>query len=91
MGWPTSTPHKPPHPRPYPADADRQGQRSSHQFGFKIVGIKAQGRTTILKLNYRHMAQVLMLAYEFAKEVYSPLMAPMGKRPTSSYSRRGCP
>lgn len=49
------------------------GQRSSRQFSFKSIGIKAQGRTTILKLNYRNTAQVLMLAYEFAKEVIAPL------------------
>ena len=48
------------------------GQRSSQQFSFKSVGIQAQGRTTILKLNYRNTAQVLMLAYEFAKEVMLP-------------------
>jgi len=49
------------------------GQRSNKQFSFKSVGIKAQGRTTILKLNYRNTAQVLMLAYEFAREVMEPL------------------
>jgi hypothetical protein len=49
------------------------GQRASRQFSFKSVGIKAQGRTTILKLNYRNTAQVLMLAYEFAREVMEPL------------------
>ncbi|NEQ97865.1 MAG: ATP-binding domain-containing protein [Cyanothece sp. SIO2G6] len=48
------------------------GQRSSRQFSFKSLGIKAQGRTTILKLNYRNTVQVLMLAYEFAKEVMEP-------------------
>lgn len=46
------------------------GKRSN--FSFKSIGIKAQGRTTILKLNYRNTAQVLMLAYEFAKEVMEP-------------------
>jgi superfamily I DNA/RNA helicase len=48
------------------------GQRANREFSFKSVGIKAQGRTTILKLNYRNTAQVLMLAYEFAREVMLP-------------------
>jgi hypothetical protein len=48
-------------------------KRASRQFSFKELGIKAQGRTTILKLNYRNTAQVLMLAYEFAKEVMQPI------------------
>ena len=48
------------------------GQRAKRQFSFKDLGIKAQGRTTILKLNYRNTAQVLMLAYEFAKEIMQP-------------------
>lgn len=51
-------------------------KRSSRQFSFKTLGIKAQGRTTILKLNYRNTAQVLMLAYEFAKEVMQPTLMP---------------
>ncbi|MEO1446039.1 MAG: 3'-5' exonuclease, partial [Cyanobacteria bacterium J06635_11] len=47
-------------------------KRTSRQFSFKSLGIKAQGRTTILKLNYRNTAQVLMLAYGFAKEIMEP-------------------
>lgn len=47
-------------------------KRAEHQFSFKELGIKAQGRTTILKLNYRNTAQVLTLAYEFAKEIMQP-------------------
>ena len=47
-------------------------KRAKRQFSFKALGIKAQGRTTILKLNYRNTAQVLMLAYEFAKEIMQP-------------------
>ena len=47
-------------------------KRTSRQLSFKSLGIKAQGRTTILKLNYRNTAQVLMLAYEFAKEMMPP-------------------
>ena len=47
-------------------------KRAARQFSFKSVGIKAQGRTTILKLNYRNTQQVLALAYEFAKEIMEP-------------------
>ena len=47
-------------------------KRASRRFSFKSVGIKAQGRTTILKLNYRNTQQVLSLAYEFAKEMMQP-------------------
>jgi len=47
------------------------GQRAKRQFSFNSLGIKAQGRITMLKLNYRNTAQVL-LAYEFAKEVMQP-------------------
>ena len=45
---------------------------TSKKFSFKSLGIKAQGRTTILKLNYRNTVQVLMLAYEFAKDIMQP-------------------
>ena len=48
------------------------GKQAKRQFSFKELGIKAQGRTTILKLNYRNTAQVLTLAYEFAKEIMQP-------------------
>lgn len=48
------------------------GEKRSQKFSFKSVGIQAQGRTTILKLNYRNTEQVLSVAYEFAKEVMTP-------------------
>src|SRR5262249_54948460 len=38
------------------------------KFSFASVGIQAQGRTTILKLNYRNTTEILSLAYDFAKE-----------------------
>lgn len=38
---------------------------------FKSFGVQAQGRTTILKLNYRHPAEVLQVAYAFARDVMS--------------------
>ncbi|KAF0813676.1 ATP-dependent DNA helicase Rep [Andreprevotia sp. IGB-42] len=45
-----------------------QGSRK-RRFSFASVGIQAQGRTTILKLNYRNTAEVLGVAYAFASEL----------------------
>jgi len=45
-------------------------QRQS--FSFKSVGIKAQGRTRILKVNYRNTEEILGIAYEFARELLTP-------------------
>lgn len=39
------------------------------KFSFKSIGIKAQGRTSILRVNYRNTVEVLNLAYRFASEV----------------------
>lgn len=39
-------------------------------FSFKSVGIQAQGRTTILRLNYRNTAEVLRTAHRFAKDLF---------------------
>jgi hypothetical protein len=47
-------------------------KKQQRQFSFKSVGIQAQGRTTVLKLNYRNTQEILTLAYEFAKEVMTP-------------------
>ncbi len=38
-------------------------------FSFKSVGIQAQGRTTILKINYRNTKEVLEFAAQFAGEL----------------------
>lgn len=46
-------------------------KRRQQKFSFKSVGIEAQGRTTVLKLNYRNTQEVLAVAYAFAKEVFS--------------------
>jgi superfamily I DNA/RNA helicase len=48
------------------------GADKRRKFSFSSVGIQAQGRTTILKLNYRNTAEVLGVAYEFAREFLSP-------------------
>ncbi|MDD5035153.1 MAG: 3'-5' exonuclease [Methylococcaceae bacterium] len=49
--------------------------RRNPKFSFKSVGIQAQGRTTVLRLNYRNTAEVLRVAYDFAREVLAPLDA----------------
>lgn len=44
------------------------------QLGFSLssVGIRAQGRTTVLKLNYRNTDEILGFAYRFASRYLSP-------------------
>ncbi len=55
-------------------------------FSFKSVGIQAQGRTTVLRINYRNTQEVLELAARFARELLTaeeadedgvPLISPM--------------
>jgi len=41
-------------------------------FSFKSVGIQAQGRTTILKINYRNTREILAFAARFATECLKP-------------------
>ncbi|MBI5626030.1 MAG: NERD domain-containing protein [Nitrosomonadales bacterium] len=41
-------------------------------FSFKSVGIQAQGRTTILKVNYRNTQEILEFAANFARDVLTP-------------------
>jgi UvrD-like helicase C-terminal domain/Nuclease-related domain/AAA domain len=45
------------------------GNNHKQQFSFKSIGIKAQGRSSILRVNYRNTVEVLNLAYKFASEV----------------------
>lgn len=45
----------------------KAGKRRS--FSFSSVGIQAQGRTTILRLNYRNTAEVLAVARRFAEDL----------------------
>lgn len=44
-------------------------------FSFKSVGVLAQGRTTILKINYRNTQEILEFAARFAKELLTPTEA----------------
>lgn len=48
-----------------------QGQRS-RQFSFRSVGIQAQGRTTILRINYRNTRQILAMASMIAADLLNP-------------------
>ncbi|VVE30157.1 Putative ATP-dependent DNA helicase YjcD [Pandoraea eparura] len=51
-------------------DAQSIFNRSERQgFSFKSVGVQAQGRTTILKINYRNTRQILALAANVAKDI----------------------
>ena len=58
-------------------------KKSGLSFSLASVGIKAKGRTTILRLNYRNTREILTFAYQFAKDYFSkskdediPLVAP---------------
>lgn len=48
---------------------ERQRKR---QFSFKSVGIQAQGRTTILRINYRNTRQILQIASLVAADLLTP-------------------
>lgn len=48
-------------------DAQSIYQKKRKRFNFASVGIQAQGRTSILKLNYRNTAEVLALAMQCAQ------------------------
>lgn len=43
--------------------------RKKGKFSFKSVGIQAQGRTTILKVNYRNTHEILDFASSFARQL----------------------
>lgn len=47
-------------------------RKRSKQFSFKSLGIQAQGRTTILKINYRNTRQILQTANVIAAELLTP-------------------
>ena len=44
-------------------------------FSLSSVGIKAQGRTTVLRLNYRNTREILHFAYDFASRYLDPQSA----------------
>lgn len=45
-------------------------QKGAINFSLSSVGIQAQGRTTILKLNYRNTDEILDFAYRFASQYF---------------------
>ena len=47
-------------------------KRSGLDFSLSSVGIKARGRTTILKTNYRNTREILNFAYSFAHDYINP-------------------
>ena len=68
------------------------GRTDRRKFTWKSLGVQAQGRTTILKLNYRNTLEILSVARSFASELLRadageddgvPLVAP------ESAGRRG--
>jgi UvrD-like helicase C-terminal domain/Nuclease-related domain/AAA domain len=48
------------------------GKKRAAGFSFRRVGVQAQGRTTILRVNYRNTDDIQRYAYEFAKEILLP-------------------
>lgn len=52
-------------------DAQSIYQKMRRKFSFSALGIKAQGRTSILKINYRNTAEVLSLAMSCAEGLLS--------------------
>ncbi len=70
-------------------------QKKRKAFSFASVGIQAQGRTSILKLNYRNTVEVLSLALECAKSLLTTSAASPENEETSqivqpaSAGRRG--
>lgn len=48
------------------------GKGRHNKFSFKSLGIQAQGRTTILKVNYRNTQEVLELASGIASDLLKP-------------------
>jgi hypothetical protein len=48
------------------------GKKRPAGFSFRRVGVQAQGRTTILRVNYRNTDDIQRYAYEFAKEILTP-------------------
>lgn len=67
-----------------------KGQRTN--FSFASVGIKAQGRTTVMRLNYRNTFEILAVAKTFASDLLKPRDAEDEGQPTlapESSGRRG--
>lgn len=50
-------------------DAQSIYGKGKPRFALSSAGIDARGRTTIMRINYRNTAEVLSVAYEFAREL----------------------
>lgn len=48
------------------------GRKRPANFSFKRIGIQAQGRTTVLRTNYRNTDEILNTAYAFARHILAP-------------------
>ncbi|WP_041070283.1 3'-5' exonuclease [Thiolapillus brandeum] len=48
------------------------GKQNALDFSLSSVGVKARGRTTVLKLNYRNTDEILAFAYRFARRYLQP-------------------
>ena len=73
-------------------DAQSIYQKKRRSFSFASVGIQAQGRTSVLKLNYRNTAEVLALAMHCAQNLLAERAEAEGQMLTvspSSAGRRG--
>lgn len=69
-----------------------QRQQRGLGFSFASVGVQAQGRTTILKVNYRNTAEVLAVAKGFAADLLAEKASEDDQVPTvapESAGRRG--
>lgn len=45
-------------------------KKNNLDFSLASVGIQAQGRTTVLRLNYRNTREILSFSYQFAKQYF---------------------
>jgi len=52
-------------------DAQTIYKRKTMKFSLASVGIQAQGRTTVLRLNYRNTREILDFAYDFARDYFT--------------------
>lgn len=57
-------------------DAQSIYQKTRRRFSFASVGIHAQGRTSVLRLNYRNTAEVLALALACTRDLLLPADMP---------------
>lgn len=65
-------------------------KKTGLSFSLSSVGIKAQGRTTILRLNYRNTREILTFAYDFAANFLEPKTADDDHIPLIRPEAAGC-